>query len=100
MKRKCPVCNEEIKGRSDKKYCSPACKNAEHYDRRKKEEVFPSKLVEKKIFKRNLGDVFSGECSEGTVFREGQWNKDIHDPRRRWQIWKFGFPLFERDDEL
>lgn len=29
-KRKCPICKKEIKGRSDKKYCSQECKNAYH----------------------------------------------------------------------
>ncbi len=34
----CPVCQIEIKGRSDKKYCSVYCKSAQQYQRRKVEE--------------------------------------------------------------
>lgn len=31
----CPYCHEIIQGRSDKKYCSPYCKSAFHYQRNK-----------------------------------------------------------------
>lgn len=30
MKRKCLVCNESLKGRADKKFCSDACRNSYH----------------------------------------------------------------------
>ena len=37
MKTKnCPYCSEEIKGRSDKKYCSPYCKSAYFYEQTKR----------------------------------------------------------------
>lgn len=29
--RKCPVCEKTFRGRSDKKFCDPACKSAWHY---------------------------------------------------------------------
>lgn len=28
---KCPVCDKDIKGRTDKKFCDPSCKSAFHY---------------------------------------------------------------------
>ncbi len=34
----CPVCETEIIGRSDKKYCSVYCKSAHQYQKRKVEE--------------------------------------------------------------
>ncbi len=37
--KKCPVCEIEIKGRSDKKYCSLKCKSADQYQKHKREEV-------------------------------------------------------------
>lgn len=30
--RKCPVCENELRGRSDKKFCNPSCKSAFHYN--------------------------------------------------------------------
>ena len=37
----CPVCGDPIKGRMDKVYCTPKCKNAAHYeDRLLKEDFF------------------------------------------------------------
>ena len=29
--KKCPHCNEEVKGRSDKVFCTPYCKSSYHY---------------------------------------------------------------------
>lgn len=36
----CPVCGNVLKGRQDKKYCSPKCKNIATYDRRLMNEQF------------------------------------------------------------
>lgn len=36
----CPVCGDELKGRVDKKYCSPKCKNTASYDKRILNEQF------------------------------------------------------------
>ncbi|WP_282089655.1 hypothetical protein [Aquimarina algiphila] len=38
MLNKCPVCENVITGRSDKKYCSGYCKSAHQYEKRKQEE--------------------------------------------------------------
>jgi len=45
---KCPHCNTEIVGRSDKKYCSVYCKSAHQYQNRKtKEELYYT--IDKKL---------------------------------------------------
>lgn len=36
----CPVCGLAIKGRQDKKFCSPKCKNTRHYEVRLDKEAF------------------------------------------------------------
>ncbi len=36
---RCPYCDTEITGRSDKKYCSIHCKSAQQYQKRKSEET-------------------------------------------------------------
>jgi len=36
--KKCPNCKEPIQGRSDKKFCSPYCKSAYHYQKNKEKE--------------------------------------------------------------
>tara|TARA_R110002020_G_scaffold448014_1_gene660645 strand:+ start:340 stop:705 length:366 start_codon:yes stop_codon:yes gene_type:complete len=40
MNKKCPVCNQLIKGRSDKRFCSGSCKNSYHYEKRQDTEAF------------------------------------------------------------
>ncbi len=32
--KRCPVCEKEIKGRTDKKFCDSSCKSAYHYSAR------------------------------------------------------------------
>ncbi len=40
MKRICPECQEEYTGRSDKQYCSDACRSAYHNRKHAEETVF------------------------------------------------------------
>jgi len=42
--KKCPNCNEEFEGRSDKKFCSSYCKSSYHYQKSldKKDNLFVS----------------------------------------------------------
>lgn len=40
MKKKCPVCQQPIKGRSDKRFCSETCKSSYHYEKRQQTESF------------------------------------------------------------
>jgi hypothetical protein len=36
--KKCPSCGEELKGRVDKKFCSPYCKSSFHYQQNRDDE--------------------------------------------------------------
>lgn len=36
----CLYCNQEIKGRSDKKFCDPSCKSAYHNQKPKSDEAY------------------------------------------------------------
>lgn len=38
--RKCPVCGESIRGRSDKRFCSAKCKSIDQYENVQKKETF------------------------------------------------------------
>lgn len=38
--RLCPVCEEPLKGRTDKKFCSAKCKSIHQYEKRREKEVF------------------------------------------------------------
>lgn len=54
---KCPVCDNTLKGRSDKKFCSPKCKSIHQYEKRQSAEAFYVKVdrqlkVNRKILKR------------------------------------------------
>lgn len=46
--KKCKICNTEIKGRSDKKFCSVKCKNYYHVNLRKATAV-AVKEIDKKL---------------------------------------------------
>lgn len=50
----CPVCDTEIKGRSDKKYCSLRCKSAHQYQLSKSEEVLFHKIDKQLKINRKL----------------------------------------------
>ena len=39
-KKKCPVCESEIRGRSDKLFCSIKCKSVNQYEIRQESEKF------------------------------------------------------------
>ncbi len=39
-KKKCPVCESEVKGRSDKLFCSMKCKSINQYEKRQEKEQF------------------------------------------------------------
>ena len=89
----CLYCNEEIKGRSDKKFCDPGCKSAYHNQKPKSDEVYIreinkqlrknrsamrtacplGKATVRKIFLKSLGMNFkyythTWESSKGIVY--------------------------------
>lgn len=77
-KRKCPICDSEVRGRKDKIFCSPNCKSADQYERnREKEQLYfrvdTQLKVNRKILKRyNL----NGK----TVVRRELLSKEGFDP--------------------
>tara|TARA_R110002050_G_scaffold263772_1_gene404411 strand:+ start:7454 stop:7768 length:315 start_codon:yes stop_codon:yes gene_type:complete len=52
----CPNCNEQVKGRTDKKFCSSYCKSVYHYQisLEKKESLFASIDKQLKLNRRLL----------------------------------------------
>ncbi len=49
MKVNCLHCNEEIKGRTDKKFCSPYCRSAFHYQKNRDKEESLFKTIDKQL---------------------------------------------------
>ncbi len=45
----CLHCNEEIEGRTDKKFCSPYCRSAFHYQKNKEKEDTLFKTIDKQL---------------------------------------------------
>lgn len=50
----CPVCDSEIKGRADKKFCSLRCKSAHQYQSSKSEEACYYKIDKQLKINRRL----------------------------------------------
>ena len=51
---KCPVCETDLKGRVDKKFCSLKCKSAHQYQKRKSEEDLYYKIDKQLKINRKL----------------------------------------------
>jgi hypothetical protein len=51
IKNYCPECNEKLRGRTDKKYCSDSCRSM-HHNRQKAEQSMVLKMIDKRL-KRN-----------------------------------------------
>ena len=52
--KNCPVCGTEVKGRSDKKYCSVKCKSIHQYEQRQETEAFFLKVDRQLKINRKL----------------------------------------------
>lgn len=73
--RNCPVCESEIKGRTDKIYCSLECKRAADYEKRKAEETLFLKIdrqlkINRKILKK-YNRVGKTTLRKENIIREG-----------------------------
>lgn len=82
----CSVCNAIIKGRSDKRFCSPKCKSIDQYEKRQKNEKFFLKVerqlrVNRKILKRFNKSGF-------TTIRSDELQKEGFDPNFFTHYWK------------
>ena len=51
LKNYCPECNEQLRGRTDKKFCSDSCRSVFH-NRQKSEQSIVLKMIDKRL-KRN-----------------------------------------------
>ena len=74
--RKCPYCKEEVKGRSDKLFCSPYCKSSYHYQETLNNEDNLFKVIDKqlKLNRRLLKDYNKSGKSvvrKETLLKEG-----------------------------
>lgn len=104
---KCLVCKEKLIGREGKKYCSPKCKSAHQYEKRKEEETFFFKVdrqlkINRKILKKYNQSGFS------TIRREILYSEGFN-PKFFTHYWKnqkgqvylfcydFGFLKIEKD---
>ena len=70
MKRKCLNCQEEIIGRSDKKYCNDYCKSNFNYEQNKKKEnsLFKQIDLQLKLNRRLLRDF--NRAGKSTIRKE------------------------------
>ncbi len=107
MEKRCPVCENKIVGRSDKKFCNPECKSTYHYEKRIEEERFYLSVdrqlkVNRKILKSYNKNGFTTVRKE-TLLKEG------FDPNYFTHYWKnkkgqvylfvydFGFLLLKKN---
>ncbi len=68
-KRKCLYCNEILKGRSDKKFCSPDCKSAYHNQRTNIQEDY-IKAINKQLRKNRSALKKACPWGKATVRKE------------------------------
>ena len=76
--RTCPTCETEIRGRPDKKYCSPECKTASHYELRKKKEKLYFKVDRQLKINRKVLKKYNSNGK--TVLRRDVLHKEGFDP--------------------
>lgn len=84
--KKCPVCESEIKGRSDKLFCSTKCKSINQYEGRQENEKFYLRVdgqlkINRKLLKRYNRSGF-------TTIRKSELTKDGFDPNFFTHYWK------------
>lgn len=84
--RKCPVCGNTVRGRSDKKYCSIKCKSINQYEKRQTEEAFFLKVerqlrINRKVLKRY-------NKSGYTTIRKSELTEQGFDSRYHTHYWE------------
>jgi predicted nucleic acid-binding Zn ribbon protein len=77
-KRTCPNCNDPLKGRPDKKYCSPECRAADHYEKRKQNEKLFFQVDAK--LKTNRRVLKKYNTNGKTILRREVLHKEGFDP--------------------
>ena len=74
--RKCPHCKEEVKGRSDKKFCSTYCKSSYHYHDTINNESNLFRIIDKQLrlnrrLLKNYNKSGKSTVRKDTLLKEG-----------------------------
>tara|TARA_R110002051_G_scaffold4043_8_gene21475 strand:- start:16841 stop:17212 length:372 start_codon:yes stop_codon:yes gene_type:complete len=86
MKKKCPECDSEVLGRTDKIFCSVKCKAIQQYEKSQKENAFYIS-VDKQL-KKNRKILKSYNKSGYTTVRSTVLLNDGFDPKFFTHYWK------------
>lgn len=85
--KRCPACNEIVKGRIDKIFCSPFCKSTYHY--RKNRDTIDKRFVQiDKILKTNRRILKSFNRTGKSTIRKEQLLKEGFNPNYFTNYWK------------
>jgi len=84
--RKCPVCGNAVKGRSDKIYCSIKCKSINQYEERYLKEAFFLKVEKQLRINRKVLKLFNK--SGYTTIRKSELTQRGFDPRYHTHYWE------------
>ena len=84
--KNCPICGAELKGRSDKLYCSTKCKSINQYENRQENEKFYLRVdrqlkINRKLLKRYNRSGF-------TTVRKSELIGEGFDPKYFTHYWK------------
>ena len=86
VQRSCPICGNQVKGRSDKKFCSQKCRSINQYEKRTVEEAFYLKVDRQLKVNRKLLKKYNR--SGHTTIRKEQLVSDGFDPKFFTHYWK------------
>ncbi|MFX0558440.1 hypothetical protein ACOCEA_16680 [Maribacter sp. CXY002] len=84
--RLCPMCDEIVKGRSDKKFCSSKCRSIHQYENRQETETFYLKVEKKLRINRKLLKKYNR--SGFTTIRKEELLAQGFDPNFFTHYWK------------
>ncbi len=83
----CPYCHEIIQGRSDKKFCSPYCKSAYHYQQNKTKAGSLFSIIDHQLkTNRRLLKSYN-KAGKATVYKETLLSEGFN-PRYFTHYWK------------
>ena len=87
IEKKCPACNEIVKGRTDKIFCSPFCKSSYHY--KKNIDCDDNMFIRiDKILKKNRRILKSYNKSGKSTVRKETLLKEGFNPKYFTHYWK------------
>lgn len=85
--RKCPHCNEEVKGRTDKIFCTPYCKSSYHYQASLDKEENLFKTIDRQL-KLNRRLLKKYNKAGKAVIRKEALMKEGFNPKYFTHYWK------------